>query len=603
MRYAKRIICGLLTVMTLTASCYADSNFSQGRDTYDDLIEITHGYSVESTNLEENAYNDVTNRTIAMILNTALSMNSENIYRLALESIYGGTDRSVENVMENAKNVWRALGSIMVVQNTGFKKETDESNNTVYEDRDSVNNVVNTLKRVLGDRASNLSPGMSVEGLWDEVCAMSQQQFGDKGGEFAWEESVAGGGDRTIGVGDQVFFAITAHLGSKEIHASYEDHYRKWIHGERAGETELLPRKYLNDENKRSFTVCPGSSVTLMWAGLVVDVDAETGSVRAACGNVDLSGLGTMGRTVLYDANGNALDTGTTGQAVPGSKGTVKLDSKSAADPEWYITITTKFCHNMIDYNSLRQSMYSSYTLPNGLMLDIDPDDPELVKKLEKEGGLEKDEAILVAGKVRLLQVYTDMTLAGVPKSEALAWITAMHYTAYEEKDGLQADTMIEAFSPGYKQKYSEWAKQNNVETNSITSITNFIMDCMNNDGIISEQVHIVALANVAENSPTDEKYIDLSNILNFFYNMDGTSELATKIINGRQFFAANSIEGQMWKFLQQLDQGIANMDYKVPNGTDVVGSGAPKFIAGLGGYQNTDISTPTEIEVRRYRG
>ena len=140
-----------------------------------------------------------------------------------------------------------------------------------------------------------------------------------------------------------------------------------------------------------------------MWAGLVIDVDATTGSVRAACGNVDLSGLGSLGRTVHYDAAGNELDTGTTAQAVPSSKGTVRLDADNSTDPEWYLTITTKFCHNLIDYGSLSSAMYSTYILPNGEMIDIDPDDPNLVEMLMKEGDLDRDEALLVAGKVRLL--------------------------------------------------------------------------------------------------------------------------------------------------------------------------------------------------------
>lgn len=595
---------GLLFLATaVSVSAYADSNFSQGRDSYNDLIEITHGYSMESADLDETAYNDVTNRTIAMILNTALSMNNENIYRLALESIYGGTDRSVENLMENAKNIWRALGSIMVVQNSGFSSTIDSGNNTVYQDRDSVNNVAYALKRVLGDRANNLSPGMTVEELWDEVCAMSRQQFGSDGGEFSWDDSIAGGGDRTISVGDQVFFAITAHMGAKEVHASYEDHYRVWIHGERAGETELLPRKYLNNENRRSFTVCGGSSVTLMWAGLVVDVDAETGSVRAACGNVDLSGLGTMGRTVHYDSNGNALDTGTTAQPVPGSKGTVKLDAKSSADPEWYITITTKFCHNLIDYNAVRTAMYSSYVLPNGMMLDLDPDDPNLVDHLVSDGGLKQDEAVLVAEKVRLLQMYTDMTLAGVPKSEALAWLSAIQYSAYRGKDGLRAETVIEAFSPVYRQKYDSWVQKNNIGEATITRVTDFILDCLNNDGIISEQVHAVSLSNVADNNAADEKYTDLANILCFFYNLNDAESLAYKIINGRQFYEANSVSGQVWKFLQELENGVANLDYKVPNGDEAGGGGSPQYIGNLSGYSNTDVSTPTAIVIRRQGG
>ena len=82
---------------------------------------------------------------------------------------------------------------------------------------------------------------------------------------------------------------------------------------------------------------------------------------------------------------------------------------------------------------------------------------------------------------------------------------------------------------------------------------------------------------------------------------MDNTDDLANKIISGRQYYAANSVEGQIWKFLQLLDQGVADMSYEVPNGDDVAGGGgSPGYVNNLGGYSNTDESVLTSIVIRR---
>ena len=588
----------LCIVSVLPVSAYAETSFSDTKDSFDDLIEISSGYSVEAAGMEENEYNDITRRTIAMILNTALSMNNENIYRIVLESIYGGTDGSVENLMDNAKNVWRALGSVMVQQHSGMSESMDGTNR-VYQDMNSVNNVVYALRKVLGERAANLSPGMSVEDLWDEVCKMSEQDLGENGGEFSWDESVAGGGNRNIVIGDQVFFAVTAHLGAKNVHASYEDHYRKWVHGENEGKTELLPREYINDDGFTFYTVTPGSSVTLMWCGLVVDVNETTGAVRAICGNVDLTGLGMTGKTVHFNENGEALNEGLTAESVDGSKGTVKLNSDSSADPEWYITITTKFCHNLIDYNSLRNSMYSSIVLPDGSFLDIDPDDEDLVQKLMEQGHLAEDEAVLVASKVRLMQIYTDLTLSGVPKSEALAWINAIHFSAYKDGTALSAQSILSKFQKSYQDKYELWARNNGVDENNITSLTEFIMYSLNSDGLVSSQIHAISLGNVTDGNTEDQMYDDLSNILNFFYGYSDTDNLSYDLFQGRKYFNPNSVEGQMWKFLQELAGGVVNMGYQVPNaGEGNLGTGSPSYINDLTGPSNDDITIPTSIEI-----
>lgn len=296
--------------------CDAEETAAYSEAVYN-LIDITyrHASDLTGTNVKEDA--SAEKRAAAQILKLLDSIDTGNRYRTTLESLYGGEEQSDGSITERERSFWLALYSTGLA--AGGYRKTVEGNRVILCDADSINGIAATIKQILGERAGNISPGMEAQDLWDAVCKLSLQTNDETGGEKTVEDIRTGAFMPVIG--DQVFFAITFDPGEKNASA---ESFEKTLYG-----------------------IAPGSSVTLQWCGIVVDVD-DTGIARAIFGNVDLSGLGMIGNSDH-----------------PSSEGTGS------------VTITTRFCHNKVDVAAVKRAVAAKTITRGELTIDIPDLDTE----------------------------------------------------------------------------------------------------------------------------------------------------------------------------------------------------------------------------------
>lgn len=231
---------------------------------------------------------------------------------------------------------------------------------------------------------------------------------------YVWDDTSYNHGSTTVAVGDTVLFTITASLGSYEVEGSYTRKIRQTV-----GEKDY--------EDKESYTIIGGGSVSYSYIGTVLEVD-DSGA-RAAMGTIDLSGLGAIGDSFRESQE-------SAGQAVSArSDGNGNLIYEVPAEPAWSITVSTVFSHNAVDIQKIvidaakiMTDEYGNVIIgPDGKPLTVDVD-WDWFKNHAGDYGLSSDEAknLLNANRADFLVQYMTNVL-GYPRCFSVAMVSVMN--------------------------------------------------------------------------------------------------------------------------------------------------------------------------------
>lgn len=574
----------------------AGAEFAGSMTGYNNLLDMGSTYSEEMIGTTESQYQDYINQTVSLIREMAYAMNENQVYRIALEAGYGD-EGTVLNQMANAKSVWKLIGTTGVRTIAGDVSFTGDMESvyrrSIY-DSDSMNAVAIGIRKILGERAGNIGLGSSPEDIWNTVCGLSKQDFGENGGEQAFDPAL--GDDNYVpSVGDIVLFSMTASLAGKSHEGSYTIYDTYYLMGGSDSSGKIY-------DGKESYTLTPGSSVTLTWIGIVTDVDAS-GLASAVCGNVHLSGLGSIGHMDLATGanpdfgfegshGGETLASGLSGSY--SAPGTVKLDPVGDNDPVWSLSITTKYCHNKIDMEALKRSFYASFRTVDGGYFEVDPNRPDLIECLKKEQGLSEYEARLAAMKIHGMQTFMNLTVdGGFTQVEANALMYAMFYMAEEEQDGMSPDTVGKCFPKETRELLQTYIDTKCDGVLNYDTLSGFIVQAsrdgymLNKDG---KEVSTAPFQRMHDNAlmrrdrEAGSSHLTREDALQYslgdafaLFGVSLDSKDIKRIIDGRTIWNLNTPEGQYLKFLKGIVLGKLDMEYKVPNGQGGV-FGVPTF-------------------------
>lgn len=521
----RKSLSGILAAAVLISSittAFADNTF-QNSTALNDVLKNSRVYAEEVSGYDEAQYYSFS--TLDYVKTLIQSMSTNNVYRLALEEAYSDSD-TVEDVVASSTMIWGTVLASYIKGDTTIKLENGESTATTYAFDSSVK-VANVLRQILGASATaNISNEMNCDQLWDEICSISEAN--GCGGAFTWQDSTYGGGDSEISVGDQVYFRMSAHYDGAGAPASYTQSVKTYknkyaymgsVEGDKDYAYEGDAQMTFDSEGNASFGLVEGFTQNFVYNGLVLDVGPD--GVRAVCGNLDISGLGNIGNASIYDAEtGERKGTVTTGKD---GKTTFTVDDASA--PGWGIDITTVFCHNDIDYDSLVENMYSSYVMPDGSMLGFDINSPDLAKTL---GAALGDEAggQLLAAKMQLLYMKSlNEAKYGLTVAESTAWMEVL--IAKCEGD-YSAEKVYSLFSDEQKSRYDRWSKENTDGQLNIGSLVGFLNYDVENSAALMSNIRMEALTMTANGNQSIEDMIlaNVENILTYYFE-DTTAQSA----------------------------------------------------------------------------
>ena len=603
----KQLLCIVLAVVMLGTNCsaYAYDWLVEDMGASYDQTKIASAFSKELANYYNPDYYRLNSTTY--LTSMILSMAMGNIYRLVLDSAYQDIVGTAQNASEAAQSIWQVMVNGYISDPLKFLT-TKDSGGASFMSSESVSNVINILRRVLGandSRLANLEGIRNPDELWDVLTDLSKDGDGNAD-VYTWEDAAAGNHD--VQVGDQVYFKLSAYCGDSNEKQSYVEH-KKTYHAHDSTDGNVTEWDTVKDletgaekgsegasAERETVDVTSGYEISFTYVGMVLNSDAN--GIRCVCGDLDISKIGqpvdgahAEGMQIQDGSGGGeALD----GGAYNDGNGTTMF--KLNTMPEWYITVTTKFCHNVIDNDKMMESIYSTYVPPDGpnagKLITFDINDPKLIEDLMKKTGYPEDEANLLANKLRMLYITESLEAKyGLTVAESIAWQEALLVMTDGDFSG---KGIMKGLDDARQKEYKEWLRKNKEGSPTTGNFMEFMQYCIDKDAKLKEEIRKTAMT---EKGSIPENIIhDTMRIFDEFFGVPYSESFCRRLFN-TELHDRNSLLGQLAKFLNNLADGLVDLGHLVPSA-----HGNPSLQAwidpvGDGWYVQTD---PVAIIIER---
>lgn len=430
------------SVSTAIAQEKNGTAFTNGH-TLADILGVTKSNTEQSTGLLAGDY--TSNSTLQYFSTLINKMSVTSSYRLALEKVYGNA-LTVENVAASSESIWGSINGD-VLANPDAYNVINSGNTTEYINTKSMSDVLSLMKYTTTEAQYNsLANASTPAELFKRYSEISSQN--GTGGTYYWTDTTYTGGGHKPAIGDTVLFTITATLGSKSVEGSYTQ----------LTHASIGPKQY---QDKSSYTVVPGGSVSFSYIGTVLEVDA--GGAHAAMGTVDLSGLGAVGDAYLAAKESGGQLVGAHADA----NGNMTYDVP--AEPPWNITFSTSFSHNTVDIQKIIMDTLRVCRKDGGMLVDsagnpltIDLSESDFVaRSLEKGYYSNEQEALSSYRMMRAEYVIGYMeNILGYPPALSVAFALVMN----NENGGTMDPAKIQDNGPG--RGLCQWEDRNLLNPN-----------------------------------------------------------------------------------------------------------------------------------------
>ncbi len=548
----------------------AEKVLAEDREASEDQITAASVFSEELSDTGKEEY--YRKSSVSWLTSMIRSMASENAFRLVLDSGYPEIAGSALNASESARSIWQVLADGYAKAPWNFILDRSDGKDT-YSSVESAAAVSNILRRLLGagdERLADFDGITDPEELWNRLSGLSG------GDTYTWEDSVYGGGDHPVKTGDQVYFRLSAFCGGSGGEQSYTLH-RKQVHPKSpvspgavsewitAEDPDTGERKGAEGDpaEPAEIPVTKAYEVSFAYVGMVLASGPE--GIRCICGNLDITRTGQSGGSAAGEV-----------RSVSDGNGTVTY-FPAGSDPEWFVSVTTRFCHNEIDTDRMMENLYSTYVVesgPNrGNLISFDINDPKLVSDLEGKTGYTEEQCLLLANEMRLLYM-TEVLEAkyGLTVAESIAWQEIiLHLT----EGDLSGEGIRRSLPEHRAEEYGRWLESAG-EAPDTGNFMAFLQESLEKDEALASEIRARALTGTG----TIEENIlaDMGRIMTWYVGVRLTDREIRRLYDGT-VYRADSLEGYLSGFLSGLADGRAEIGYLTPYAAGTGTSGLLEWI------------------------